>query len=305
MISDSQVVNDVLWTEKYRPTSLDEMALEPENRKLLESYFAQGAIPHLILSGPAGSGKTTVSRIIVNTLDCAVLSLNASSDRGIDVVRGKIRDFVGAMTKRRWNIVFLDESDAMTADAQTSMRNTIEAYSEKARFLMTCNYLHRIIGPIQSRCQVLSFGRPPLKERARILQRVLKAEGISAAPSHIIEYAEKYPDMRAMLWATQKGVLTAGNGETLPPASEAGPIDGEQLFANLLSKQFTPFLQLSKSSDFDCTQLLRELFYSIPDDHVRAGFLRHVIGHGVHESGFTADPNVLFLAVIAEAQEGL
>lgn len=304
MSTDSSVINDVMWTEKYRPQSLDDMALEPENRAVLAQYIKEGVIPHLLLIGPSGSGKTTISRILTRTLDCVTLPLNASSERGIDTVRGKIRDFVGAVTRARWNVVFLDEADAMTSDAQTSMRNLIESFSERARFILTANYGHRIIGPIQSRCQVLAFGRPPLKERTRILMKVLAAEGITTTPQNALAYAEKYPDLRSMLWAAQRGFLGSG-GKELPPAQDSGIISGEEMFKRLTSKNYTGFKQLTTSNDFDIQQGFRELFHAIPDEYPRAGFLRHVIGRGVHESGFTPDPTILFLGVISEAMEGL
>src|SRR3954468_14547678 len=150
-MSNSDVINDVLWTEKYRPTRLEDMAMEEENRRVLQSYIEGGVIPHLLFIGPAGSGKTTISRILVKSLDCSVLSLNASSERGIDTIREKVGSFVQAMLLGAWNVVFMDEADQLTSDAQGAMRNMMESYSERARFIFTGNYGHKIIGPIQSR----------------------------------------------------------------------------------------------------------------------------------------------------------
>lgn len=301
--TSSDVISEVMWTEKYRPQTLDDLALEPENRQVLESYLDAGEIPHILLLGPAGSGKTTVSRILISELDCTALSLNASAERGIDTVRGKIGTFVTAITGSRWNIVFLDEGDAMTSDAQTSMRNLMESYAERARFIITANYAHRIIAPIQSRCQVLTFGRPPLKERYRILTSVLQKEGIEAAPNIALSYAERYPDLRAMLFAAQRAYL--GNGNVLPLATQTGPLSGQEMFQLLLSKNWTAFRRMTTSGDFDVQQALRELFWAVPDEHARAGFLRHTLGKGVHETGFTPDPIILFLGVVAEAMDGL
>lgn len=302
-MGESAVVSSVLWTEKYRPTALEDLALEPETRQLLTEFIEAGEIPHLLLIGPAGSGKTTVARILTSVLDCSTLTLNASSERGIDTVRAKIGGFVSSIMRGRWNIVFLDEADALTSDAQTAMRNMIESHADRARFILTANYGHRIIAPIQSRCQVIIMGQPPLKERCRILMRVLKAEGIAADPKLMLGYAERYPDLRRMLSAVQKAWL--GNNRVLPPATEDAEVSGEAMLDMLISKNWTGFRRLTTSGDFDVQQSLRELFWAVPDEHERAGFLRHIIGRGVHETGFTPDPVILFLGVVAEAMEGL
>lgn len=296
------VIQDVLWTEKYRPEKLEDLALESDNRAILNAYLKAGEIPHLLLVGPPGSGKTTTARILYRALDCKYMVLNASNERGIDVVRNKIGTFVTAITGARWNIPFLDEADAMTADAQTALRNMIEAHADRARFIFTANKLHRIIGAIQSRCQVLIFGPPPLKERYRILAKVLKAEGIAAEVPIIMGYAERYLDLRRMLFAAQRMYLA--RGELAPVQADSG-VDGETILELLLAKNWTGLRRLTTNDAFDPQQNLRELFWAIPDDHARAGFLRHIVGKGVHETAFTPDPVILFLGVCAEAMEGL
>lgn len=300
----TDVLQEVLWTEKYRPAELEQVALEPETRQVLNSYLLCGEIPHLLFVGPPGSGKTTIARILVRSLDCRTLTLNASSERGIDTVRQKIGSFVTAVSDARWNIVFLDEADAMTSDAQTAMRNLIESYAERARFILTANYGHRIIGPIQSRCQLLMFSRPPLKERFRILAAVLKTEEIQATPQVMLSYAEHFPDLRQMLMVAQRKYLGSGNG-TLPMAEQGIGVNGPDIFKHVTGKNWTALRNLTKSGDFDPQLGLRELFHAIPDEHPKVGFLRHVVGRGVHEMGFTPDPVILFLGVCAEATEGL
>jgi len=278
------------------------MALEDELRSVLQAFIDAEEIPHLLLIGPAGSGKTTIARILTRALDCRVLSLNASAERGIDVVRQKIAAFVTALGVARWNIVFLDEADAMTADAQTAMRNLVELYADTSRFILTGNYPYKIIGPIQSRCQVLTMGRPPLQERFRILDTVLRAEDIESTPHITLSYAERYPDLRQMLMAAQRAYLGKG---TLHIASQPDNASGTNILDAVTTKNWTALRHMTSDGAFDPGQALRDFFWAIPDNHPRAGFLRHVVGRGVHESGFTPDAIILFLGVCAEVMEGL
>jgi len=303
MSPTSEVLTNLLWTEKYRPTELSELALDDEVRALLESYIEAGEIPHLLFVGPPGCGKTTIARILISKLDCVRLTLNASDERGIDVVREKVGTFAAAVTGVRWNIVFLDEGDGLTSDAQTSLRNHIEAYADQTRFIITANLGHKIIPAIQSRCQVIALGSPPLKERFRVLSAVLKAEGIEAEAPTIFGYAEKYADMRTMLLTAHRAVLA--NRGTLPVVEAKVGASGATLLEIINTKNWKRLREVTTSGEFEAGRALRDLFWSIPDDHPKVGFLRLVIARGVHETGFTPDPVVLFLGVCAEAMEGL
>ena len=182
-----------LWIEKWRPKTLDEIVLSKDDREFFNSLKAKGEIPHLLFAGPAGVGKTTTAKVIIRDAlgEPNFLYLNASDENSIDVIRSKVVSF--AQTKSfdgRMKIVLLDEVDGLSGPAQDALRNTIEEYSSNNRFIMTCNYLHKITRPIQSRCTIVNL-LPPAEGIVGRISEILKAENIcrsfskaSAAQTH-------------------------------------------------------------------------------------------------------------------------
>jgi len=177
-----------IWTEKYRPTKFEEVVGQQEIVKRVKSLVQALNIPHILFAGPAGTGKSTLALIIVKELFGSrwkenYLELNASDERGIDVVRQKVKDF--ARTKAIENIpfkaIFLDEADALTKEAQQALRRTMENYSNSCRFLMSCNYSSRIIDPIQSRCVIFRFRLLEKKDIATVIKRIAEKEKLSVS----------------------------------------------------------------------------------------------------------------------------
>lgn len=169
------------WTEKYRPMNLGEMVGQDAIVDRLKAYIKARSMPHLLFAGPAGSGKTTaalcIARELFNDMSHDFLELNASDERGIDVVRTKIKDFARTRPiSGDFKIIFLDEADALTSDAQNALRRTMENYTRTCRFIMSCNYSSKIIEPIQSRCSIFRFRRLTREAVKKRLRYILEKE---------------------------------------------------------------------------------------------------------------------------------
>ncbi|MDD5172275.1 MAG: replication factor C small subunit [Candidatus ainarchaeum sp.] len=179
---------DILpWTEKYRPKKLEEVAGQKEVVESLKAFVKVKNMPNMLFAGPPGVGKTTCCLALAHELfgdgyQGNFLELNASDDRGIDIVRGRIKDFARSVSlgEAPFKLIFLDEGDALTADAQQALRRTMEANSAVTRFIISANYSSRIIEPIQSRCAVFRFMPLAEKDMRKTLEHVVKAEKLKA-----------------------------------------------------------------------------------------------------------------------------
>ena len=196
-----------LWVEKYRPQTLEEYVGNETIKNKIADYLKQGSIQNLLFHGVAGTGKTTLAKLIAKNLNCDLLYINASDERGIDTIRDKIIPFASSMSFNDVKIVILDEADYITPQAQATLRNTIESCSKTTRFIFTCNYLERIISPLQSRCQTFEITPPSKEEVFKKLEFILDEEGMLdyVIPIEIIN--TYYPDIRKIINTTQGSIV--------------------------------------------------------------------------------------------------
>jgi replication factor C small subunit len=295
-----------LLVERYRPVTLENYVGNEHIKKTISQYLGQNDIQNLIFYGPAGTGKTTLAKIIVKNLDCEYLYINASDERGIETIRDKVSGFASSASFKPLKVVILDEADFLTIQAQASLRNVIETFSRNTRFILTCNYVERIIDPLQSRCQTLKIIPPTKADVAKHIAWILGEENTKFEIEDIkIITNQFYPDLRKCLNTIQlstqdnkltidKSVLVSSNYmvQVLKELSNAKPLWREirQTIAN------------ANVQDFE--ELYRYLYDNASTyANGREGMVAVHINEYSYQSNFRIDKEINCLALIARLIE--
>jgi replication factor C small subunit len=201
------------WTEKYRPSTIDGYVFtDPSQREQIEYFIKEKSIPHLLFSGPAGTGKTTIAKILINELDIHsydFMQVNASRDNGVDFLKSKIEGFVSTMPFGDLKVVLLDEADYLSHNAQAILRGLMETYQAQARFILTCNLAHKIISPLKSRCQQFVIDKTDQTEFTTRVATILLGESVEFNIDTLDSYVKAtYPDLRKCLNLLQANSIT-------------------------------------------------------------------------------------------------
>ena len=262
-------VKHSLWVEKYRPTQLDNYIGNDHLKSKVSVYLESGDIPHLLLFGRAGTGKTTLAKLLVNNIDCDYLYINASDENSVDVVREKVKNFASTLGFKDMKVIILDECDYITPNAQAALRNLMETFSKNCRFILTCNYVERIIDPIQSRCQSFQIIPPDRKQVAQHLANILNNENVQYDVKDIATIVNGgYPDIRRVINGAQRQVV---NGKLVIDENTITQNDYKLQVLEILKTQdkkssFQSIRQLladSKVTDF--SDLYKLMFDTIDD----------------------------------------
>ena len=199
------MTENTLWVEKHRPKSLDTYIGNEQLKDKVKHYLDSGDLPHLLLFGKAGTGKTTLAKLLVNNIDCDYLYINASDENNVETVRSKVKNFASTMGFKDYKVIILDECDYITPNAQAALRNLMETFSKHCRFILTCNFVERIIDPIQSRCQSFQVIPPNKNDVAKHLHNILTQEGVGYEREDLgIIVNSGYPDIRRVINGAQR-----------------------------------------------------------------------------------------------------
>ena len=294
-----------LWIEKYRSENLDQYIGNEVVKSRIADCIKQNDIPHFIFAGTAGTGKTTLAKLIVNNIKCDYIYLNASDENGIDVIREKVKGFASAASFQPIKVVILDESDFLTQPAQAALRNIIEEYSVSTRFVLTCNYIERLIEPLTSRCEIHMLKPPSMGEVAKhVVTNILDVEKITYDIKDVAALIKDcYPDVRSIIKNLQAG--TKDNKFTFTVSSTDWLNKLVDILASRDKKAWYTIRQLVADSQVDDFQTAyRYMFdnlskYSFGHD----AEISVVLDDFIWRAGVVPDKEINFAACIAKILE--
>ena len=297
---------NTLYVERFRPTSLEHFVGNESIKDTIQKYLDQGDIQNFIFYGSAGCGKTTLAKIIVKNLDCDYLYINASDENGIDTIREKVKGFASAASWKGIKVVILDEADFITIQGQAALRNVIETFSRSTRFILTCNFIERIIDPLQSRCQVLKIVPPSKTDVYNHLDWILKDQLSISYESEdlkslIVQY---YPDMRKMLNVLQMSVKD-GCIELDKTVLTSNNYIKEVLKELMGSKKWLTIRQIIADSNVkDFEELYRNLFeYSSKYAPGKEGSVAIILNEHLYQANFRIDKEINVMSALAKIIE--
>ena len=288
-----------LFVEKYRPQDLNGFVGDDTIRLKIQEYLKTGKLQNLLLFGPAGTGKTSLAKLIVGQLGADHLYINASDERGIDTIRDKIIPFASSIGFNGLKVVILDESDYLTAQAQATLRNVMESFSASCRFILTCNYLDRIISPLQSRCMAFGITPPSKKEVGQHVLQICESEGINYTKEDLGQVIiTHYPDIRKILNILQGSLK---DNQLVLDTKSLKNTDFENKVVNGL-KNKTPLKDIRQIiADSGATQfesLFRCLYDNVEEYTTNIGDAIIIIAQYQYEYGFVVDKEICVAAML-------
>jgi replication factor C small subunit len=291
-----------LLVEKYRSTKLEDYVGNENIKATISKYLSQNDIQNLIFYGPPGTGKTTLAKLIVNNLNCDHLYINASDERGIETIRDKVSGFASSASFKPLKVIILDEADFLTIQAQASLRNVIETFSRSTRFILTCNYIERIIDPLQSRCQVLKIIPPSMREVAAHIADILDNENIEWTKETLGPIVKQYyPDIRKILGTAQ--LSTIDNKLVLDKSILVSNNYIEQVINELKTgKNWKTIRQIIADSNInDYDELFKALYDNVSTYAPQSeGLVTIYINEHSYQANFRIDKEINMMACIAQ-----
>jgi DNA polymerase III delta prime subunit len=298
----------LLWTEKYRPKTVEDCIL-PERLKIpFQEYVNQKQISNLLLTGGAGVGKTTIAKAMCNEIGCDYMVINGSDENGVDIIRVKVKNYASSISLSGGRkVIIIDEADYLSPNAQACLRNAIEEYAVNCSFIFTCNYKAKIIDPIHSRCSVIDFGMKNGEKQKmasaffKRIQSVLESENVEYDDKVIAELVKKhFPDFRRVINELQRyaqlGKIDVGI------LSQIGEVSITQVVKFMKDKDFTSVRKWAATTEIDSTALFRKLYDSLYDILKPSSIpgVVIVLADYQYKQAFVADQEINLVACLTE-----
>lgn len=309
----SEAREQFLFVEKYRPKKLDDCILPDAQLKVFRQFVSNGEIPHMLLCGSAGVGKTTIARAICEELDCDYIIINGSDERNIETLRTKITEFASTVSfSGKTKVVILDEADYLNPNStQPALRAFMEQYAENCRFIFTCNFKEKIISPLHSRCAVIEFklakaDRPKMAGRfMKRLVEILNTENVSYDEKVVAEVLKKhFPDYRRVLNELQRYSATGSIDEGI--LGNIVDLNMKDLATALKNKDFKKMRAwVVDNIDNDVHMIFRKIYDTFLDDVKRPGELVFIIAAYQHKAAFAVNQEINLVACLNEIMESM
>lgn len=290
---------NTLLNERYRPNVLENYVGNATLKASISKQLKQNDIQNYLFYGSAGTGKTTLAKLIVNNLDCDSLYINASDERGIETIRDKVSGFASVASIKPLKVVILDEADFLTIQAQASLRNVIETFSRSTRFILTCNFVERIIDPIQSRCQTFKVIPPTKKEVAVHIAGICDKENIGYEIPAIGKLVNKYyPDIRKMLNTVQAS--TVDGHLQLDDSLLVSSSYMDTVLEELKQSNFKNIRQIIANSGVEDFEELFRFLYENASEYMpgKEGTAAILINEHLYKSNFRIDKEINLMSLI-------
>ena len=301
------MIENTLWVEKYRPTKLENYVGNDIVKTSFGKYLQANDIPHLLLHGNAGGGKTTLAKIVADKItDGNYMYINASDENSVDTVRDKIKQFASSIGFGGLKIIILDEADFTTPNFQAALRNVMESFSKNTRFILTCNYVDKIIEPIQSRCQSFNIMPPSKTDVAVMTANILKAEGINYDNKDLAKVINKsFPDIRKVINSLQQHSIS---GTLLVDESGMAGSDIGQDILNVITSKDKKINKFNKIRQIIADGLVRDynplfrFFYETADkiSPSNPSSIILIIADGQYKDAFVIDHEINMMSTIIQ-----
>ncbi len=297
-----------LWVERYRPATMERYIGNENVKERFAQFIKKGDIPHILLFGPAGTGKTSLAKLLIKNIKCDMIYMNASDENRVDDVRMKIKNYACSAGFNPLKVIILDEADRLTPEAQCILRNMMESYSSHSRFILTCNYVEKIIPAIYSRTQAFEIKPVSKKDVALRLVEILQNEKVSFTQEDIIFMINSfYPDIRKIINFAQQSAIESEDGSLSIKISKENAVEVELMnkLVELLktpnkSGVFTEIRQITTEFDVNCLETVYRYLMDHVDEYAQGkeAIIIHTLGEWLCQSGTVINPvrDIPFLA---------